>query len=873
MLKGGTIVLILLVLLFIWVFVIPIARSKADGDKEAFTDMSSYLTERKKMEKASNQLYNQLGASLDPTLPSFAVANANIDPTLSNAQYVNQFNTATNAVNQQIEIALQSPDQTPTTNSPTNMALVPHQVTPQLPPPNDLYIAALKCQTNLTGRASCSKLKDPENRLCGVCIKGGTKFDGSSPNSFIGGLLSLIQDRHDQEDAAGDGTPIYQPTLGTCPPGMFYVDADSCTKAINQLNCQEIGESGGFAGGSTTEGLKLGAVTCAQAPVAGSDVFLYQPSNTSFNVNLRVITPFGTGITKVVVTLKRTGRTYSADNNGVGGQEFIIKIPNVVEADTVDVLVAQEAPNRTKGQSEVFLVNDSSVARGYDDAGAKAVCKRLGTTVASSAQVNEATQNGLQSLLCGKTSDKGGMFAAQTGSTFFKYIPIGGAPASGPCPNASSVWCYGFKPAATITSPNRPNLIGTSFKNFFDSFGNNATPPQGASVYSRFSFPGESDPPGNSNRAIILQWEMTGSSNRTVSFMQTVSMVNGFPAASVLRLLGPFSSSSLISGPAWNSNSAIVKTQMWFWSNQPNSQTAIFTAQVPGYLGNPYYKEDKDKAPIGPLITKQSTSALLKTSACMADGQTAGSYSAACLLELFQGAGGIPGKGKISTDNGGLTQLNSIGDMSAISAYLNGLYRAATAGKDGNGQPLSYDVTSRMKSMNEAAQKLFGFDIVNPCESLIDNSDGSVGVVPTPITNVTPDCLQYLWLNAGKDTNRVGNNGATYTNIQDRFSGLLKTESTPQKRDQYPFQACQLTGTMSPIKNGQPDRAIVSKLLAMPSIKAIQDFFDNIHKTANNFRNDYGGTKESSAAQALAIQQCYGITQAKSNTLGYGCTK
>ena len=78
---------------------------------------------------------------------------------------------------------------------------------------------------------------------------------------------------------------------------------------------------------------------------------------------------------------------------------------------------------------------------------------------------------------------------------------------------------------------------------------------------------------------------------------------------------------------------------------------------------------------------------------------------------------------------------------------------------------------------------------------------------------------------------------------------------------------------MSPIKNGQPDRAIVSKLLAMPSIKAIQDFFDNIHKTANNFRNDYGGTKESSAAQALAIQQCYGITQAKSNTLGYGCTK
>ena len=877
MLKGHIIILILLVLLFIWVFVIPIARSKAGGEKEAFDDvnyMSDYTNERAKMINMTNQIYNPLGASLDPLIPHFAVAKQDIDPTLSDNQYILKFNQFTNASNQQVLAALQTPDQSPTGDSATFMGIVPQDVTPQLPGPNDMYIAAVKCQANLKTRASCSQLNDPANQLCGICIKGGTALDGSSPKTYIGGLLSLFQDRRQQEEDAGDNDPIYQPSLGMCPPGMFYVDADSCTKAVNQLNCKEIGETGGFNGGSTTEGLTLDSVSCAQAPVAGSDVFVYQPSNQAYTVLLRIITPFNTGITKVVATHRPSGRSYTATNEGKAGQEFTLKIPNVIEADTVDVLVAQEAPNRTNGQSEVFLVKEASVTgnRTYDADGAKTLCNRLGTSVATSAQINEALENGLQSQYCGMTSDVGGMFAAQSGSSKVQLLPVGSAPSTGLCGPAVGAWCYGFKPAETLTSFTTTNPIKTKFISFFDSFGDNATPPQGLSQYSRFSTEGELDPPGHSNRAVIIQWEMAGSNSRTIPFQQTITMINGFPTNNVLRLLGPYTRSSLISGPSWNSDSTIVKNQFWFWSNQPKSQTVVFTSQVPGFLNNPYYTDDIARAPNGPLISKQSTSALLQTSACMAKDQTPGNYGAACLLELFQGVGGIPGKGKLSTENGGLSQLNSMGDIDAISAYLNGLYSAATSGRDGDGNLISNDSTTRMNAMNDAAQKLFGFDILNPCETIVDNADGSVGVVPTPIRSVTSDCLQFLWLNAGSNESRIGNNGATYTSILDRFSGLLKTESLPAKRKQYPFQACQLTGSMSPIKNGQPDMAVVSNLLKKnKSILDIQNYFDSIHKTANNFANDYKGDKQSAGAQALAINQCYGINQIKSPTVGYGC--
>lgn len=891
---GGTVIVILLVLVFIFTFVIPIAKNKGAESSEGFArNMSTYNSERRTMKNDGIQLYNQLGRSLDPTIPNFSVTNITFDPKLSDQQYAQKFNTAVQEKNKAIAVALQTPDESPSVTSPTNMAITSQRVNQQLPPVNDLYITALRCEASIKNRSDCSKLDDPKNALCGICIKGGTKFDGSSPKTFIGGLLSLLQDRADAEDAAAGETPLYQPTLGKCPPGMFYVDSASCKKAVNRLDCTEIGENGGFQGGNTIEGRTLANVSCAQAPIAGTNTYVYQPMDektAAYPVVLRVISPFGTGITKIVVTHQRSGKTYAADNGGNPGQEFTLTLPSVVEADYVSVLVIQEMPNRTKGQSEVFQVQEQ-VTNGqmntYDINSAKALCTRIGANLATTAQLRDALNNGIQSSECGIVSDqKTSMYAAQTGSSVFRYLPIGGAPGYGGCQNsgtasANAAWCYGSKPAATLTNPTIPSPIKTSVLNWFNSFG----PPQGPSVYSKYSEPGASDPPGNSERAIVIQWEMKDSKDRTVPFLQTVSKINGNlakpppPTPSPLRLRGPFTGSSVISGPVWNSTMSIVKNQFWFWSNSPNSPTVTFTAQVPGYLEDPYYMDDLETAPMGPLITKQSTSALLKTSPCMVDGQNPGSYSAACLLELFQGVGGVPGAGTLSTKNGGLTQLNGYGDLDAISTYLNGLYRSAIAGRDANGNVLSYDLATRMKAMNAAAQLLFGFDIVNPCEQIVDNPDGSVGVVAAPMMNVTPQCLQYLWINTGSDSNRRGTAGegriydGTYTSIADRFSGLMNTESTPARREKYPFQACQLSGTMAPIKNGKPDISVINKLMTMPNLQAIQNYFDGIFKTANNVGGKFdNATSDQAAAQAVAIQQCYGINQAKSNIIkGYGC--
>ena len=890
---GGTIVIVLLVLVFIFTFVIPIAKSKVDA--EAFqSNMGSYKAERGRMRDTGNQLYNELGVSLDPLLPTFALMNLSIDTKLPVQQYAQAINNRTNEVNQEIGIALQTPDDLPSPLSSTNLGIKAQKVRQSLPPANDLYIQALKCETDIKGRADCSKLDDPQYSLCGVCIKEGTKFDGSSASTFIGGLLSIFQDRAAQEDNASNGPVYYQPTLGKCPPGMFFVSSASCKEAANKLNCQEIGETGGFNGGKTSEGLNADQVSCASAPLSGTNTFVYQPADKPNTVILRILSPFTTGITKVVVTIKRTDKTYTADNNGKPGTEFTLSLPGMIEADEVTVLVAQEAPNRRLGQPEVFQVleqldRQKGTLKKYTKTLATDLCNRLGASLATSTQVGAAVQNGIQSQYCGLVSDSSSpVYAAQTGGArMFGLIPMGGNPGSGTCDssvetNFNAAWCYGSKPDS-ILPISFNNNIPTLFNSWFQSFGTNASPAQGPSIYSRYSTSGSDAPLGFSNRAVIMQWEMQGSANRTIPFQQTITGVDTGPATA-LWLGGPLTGSSIISGPAWNSNMTMQKNQFWFWSQNGKNQTVTFKAKVPGYLNNPYYPDDVQNAPIGPLISHKDTANLLKTPPCMLAGQAPGNYSAECLLTLFQGAGGVPGRGTLTTTNGGISQLNNLGSLDSITAYLTNVRAAAVSGKDENGNVLSYDMTIRVNAMNTAAKQLFGFDMLNVCEQIVDNRDGSgsVGVKPVPIEQITPSCLQYLWLNTGVTTSRspgrIGRMGdtfydATYTSIQDRFSGLLNNESTPERRSQYPFQACQLTGAGAPIKNGQPDMGIISYLMSLGSVKAIQDYFNRIYTTANALGGGYSGTALEAEKQGDAILQCYGLKHAESanKNLGYGC--
>jgi len=854
-------IVVLLVVAFVVTFVVPFARRKAEG----------FTSERDSMIQVGRRTYNNLGISLDPILATFAVAPADIDndTTLTTSQYIDKFNSLTDNANVDIQHSLVSPTLDPTVRSPTNIGLSMDIVKNQLPPPNDVVINARKCENNLKGRSSCSKLDDPTYSDCGICIDAGTRFNGEKPDTFIGGLLSLKQDREEAIDSASGKNPVYYPSLGKCPPGMFYVDSKSCQKAVNQLNCKEIGQTGGFQGGRTKEGLKIPTVSCAQAPVAND--FVYQPAGQKYDVNLRFLAPFGTGLNVVVVTHVPTKRTFRTQ--GMGGEEFTLLIRGVQEQDQVDILVAQEEPHRPNGKAEVFqaiIPNSPNTLYTIPKEAAAGICQRIGTQLATNGQVANAYVAGLQSKYCGRVGDKEEtVYSIQSGIPPFSLV--GNRSQAGFCDSTMEaqgvgVWCYGFKPAKSINT----DIINTKINDFFQSFGSDAQPAQDSSIYSQYSTTDNNDPPGVSQRAILIQWEMVGSKNRIVSFQPTIEMVNGMPVKTnrnTLRMFGPFSKSSLIRGPAWNSKSTMQKSQFWFWSNISKSTTATFSAIVPAYLADPYYTDDATRIPIGPFISNPVSANLLKTSPCFADDQTSGKYSISCLLDLFHGAGGDSTKGTLARKDGGLVQLNKYGDLSDISAYLDDLYITATTGKDGNGNVISMDMKTRIAAMNDAAMKLFGFAITNPCEDLVDNPDGSVGLVPKPMGNVTPDCLQYLWLNNGSDEDRKPGVPAkgltykgTYTSIADRFSGLRNNESVPKKRDQYPFQACQTGGSMAPIKNGQIDQKLVSKLTNMGSLQAVQDYFNGIQKSAN-----YGTDPNT---QALAVEQCYGIKQVKRSSCG-----
>ena len=853
------VIVVLLVVAFIVTFVVPLARYKAEG----------FTSERDSMIKVGRRMYNDLGISLDPILPTFAVAPADIDndDNLTNAQYLTQFNSLTNRKNVELQHALVSPTLDPTRKSATNIGLSMDIVRNQLPPPNDMLLKASYCEKNLKGRSSCSQLDDPKYAECGICIDAGTGFNGRNADKFIGGLLSLKQDRDEAYDDASGKNPAYYPSLGKCPPGMFYVDSTSCKKAVNQLNCKEIGETGGFQGGRTKEGLKIPTVSCAQAPVANE--FVYQPENQKYDVTLRFLAPFGTGLTKAIVTHVPTNRTFMA--MGKGGEEFTLLIRGVKEEDQVDILMAQQAPHRPNGKPEVFQATIQSSGNTFykiPKSDAKNVCENIGTRVATHGQVANAYVSGLQSKACGIVADKDqSVYAIQSGMPPFSLV--GNREQSGFCDatmenKGVGVWCYGFKPAKSTNI----EAIGTIINDFFQSFGTDAQPAQDSSIYSQYSTPESNDPPGISQRAILIQWEMVGSKNRTVSFQPTITKVNGMSIKTnrnALRMFGPFSKSSRIRGPSWNSKSTMQKSQFWFWSNISKSTTATFSATVPAYLADPFYADDTIRVPIGPLISNPVSANLLKTSPCFSDDQAPGKYSISCLLDLFHGAGGDSTKGTLAKMGGGLSQLNKYGDLSAISSYLDELYITATTGKDANGNVISMDMKTRIAAMNDAAMKLFGFNVTNPCEDLVDNPDGSIGLMPKPIGNVTPDCLQYLWLNNGSDEDRKPGTPAkgltyngTYTSIADRFSGLRNNESVPKKRDQYPFQACQTGGSMAPIKNGKVDQKVLSKLTSMGSLQAVQNYFNDIQKSAN-----YGTDP---ALQATAVQQCYGIKQAINNT-------
>jgi hypothetical protein len=369
-------------------------------------------------------------------------------------------------------------------------------------------------------------------------------------------------------------------------------------------------------------------------------------------------------------------------------------------------------------------------------------------------------------------------------------------------------------------------------------------------------------------RAVLVQYESRDGA-RVGRVDSSITAVNGVGRDSDgilknLRKYGTYSSSKIILLPRPNGASNLQADSTWMWV-AGGGPTLRLDLRVPGTFLNPVYSEDRAVAPTGALITKKETLTMLRASPCAAADQKPGKYSLACLRNLFAGAGGDLTMGTLSRD--GLESLNRIGDgrEETIRGYLDDLYAVATKGKRAGGMKAS------ITEINDAAMKLFGFEIVSPCEDIVENERGEIGLVPK-VGALDADCLDYLWTNTGNDRSRGfedrGRNTSlknTYVSIGDRFSGLRTGEGSAAESARTPFATCQRSGSLAPKDGrGRVNDVAVAAANAKGSLTAIQDYYNSVYKTANFA----GGNNDRKSEHVLALNQCYGVQRSGSDVTG-----
>lgn len=766
---------------------------------------------------------------------------------------------ATDAANAQIAAATATTEMREDATSPTGVSTRSSAPRLTIAPPSETLAESNKCEA-VKGRAACGRLGSGEFSRCGVCIKGGTAFSlPDDAGNFIGGLLVLPEDKEaaEAEAAAAGGAPVYQPSVGDCPAGSFFVTRDACEEAANRADCEEVGASGGFDG-RTIEGKTVADVKCASIGTESGN-WIYDPKDRAVRVRLRVVAPVGTGITRVIVKNAAGGTVGSTENRRGDGKPVMVNIPAAAEGERFTITFIQEVPYRqstdaTKAEVFQYAVSQTSpIFTNYtlEKSAAEDACNRIGTRLATREELVAAQTSGAQVCSAGWTSTTSAypLQAAATG--------CGGAPGVvnwNPENQKANAWCYGHKPPAEVQNM----AFFTRIFSWFESLGKAASPSQ-EEMPTQWSQHGGGEYQTPFRRAVMAQWESIDGQQKA-DVLPSVLKVDGIMPNSAgvfgnLRKFGTLQSNSLILQPRASSVPEMLGDKQWFWSSVPTSQTMSIEVFVPGTFLAPAYAADKTTSS-APLITQRNTLKLLRASPC--DGQRPGAFNSECLSAIFVGEGGDINRGELATT---LENLNRVGGGSEeeIRAYLREFYTVATTGKGSGGMPATREV------INDAARKMFGFELVSPCEDLSISETGAIMLVPKT-GSVDADCMQWLWHNTGNDRER-GNTDLsrkttiqnTYTLISDRYSGLRSTEGSRAERAGAPFRACQDTGTMAPKDpRGAVRTSAVRAAQAQGGVLEIQDFYDSIHRTAN-YR---GGSAAAAAAHEKALAQCYGITKA-----------
>ena len=805
---------------FLWsIFIVLIFVCLLGMRSEGFGDYTSY--DRSQYIQTSKQKYNPLSETTD-------------------VQYTNHFLDTND--NPRIASALQTSDIDVSQTANTLLGVRPALSRAIVGTPPGLQLAANKCET-LRSRVSCAKLDDPAYTNCGICIKGGTATSVTSSKNYIGGLLLLPKDKQTAKDlvAGTNSPPLYIPSNGECPNGYFFADRPECEKQVNRLDCAEAGLNGGFSNGKTIEGKNVIGEKCANVLNSGNHTFIYEPKSRTFNVNLRVLAPIGTGNCQVVVynaQKKQVGQGFS----NTPGIEFVVTVFNVKENDRLAVTVYLEAPYRYGTNRELYQIKLQNKVSSATEAGS--VCNRYGSTQATLADLQKAVSqfpNGSHVCNPGWTADGVLAWPSQISN------PVCGVKGV----NQSSerqgdIWCYGLRPPQSDNMIDMVKIANWDEKNI-SAFGPTNTTPF--------------------KRAVLLQWEMvSGHSNRFVGFESTITHVQGVGPSSVvggvnifsnLKTFGQYANASNIYYPVFNSDSKMAGTRVWLWTTNQLNQQAVFNVTVPGIFMDSFYAEDLETSAYGPLIGDPAIAAKLQSSPCLQKNQTAGLYDLSCLQSAFLAAGGDINKGLLVLQNGGLTQLNTLGSLNAISNYLDNQYSIATTGKDMSGNLVGTSFDDTRTKINSASLNLFGITLASPCEIITQDVNGNIVIVPKKNGEIDEWCLDYLWTNTGSELeNGQGDDGKsiqhTYTSIGQRFSGLRSNERSAAMRQQSPFTLCQRTGYAAPIKaDGKANTPAIDHVKSLGNITDIQRYYNSIFNAANS--RTFG------PEQKNAVQMCYGI--------------
>ena len=664
-------------------------------------------------------------------------------------------------------------------------------------PMKSASIEAAKQCAKLTGTSSCDLLGTPDYAQCGVCIRGGKDYTGNVSN-YIGGLYLNPDDRADLDAARRP----YVPTLGQCNPlngnQMFFTDRTACKREANRQACREV-----------TDFTSPGADSCIKA--TANNIFIYEPTKgKKFNVTLRFAAPNGV-VTKVTI--------------------FPATAPiwPVVQVFT-DVNYEGQSAMRGAGSyigPNIGVPNDSIQSI---QVGAGARIQSYDGDFAGNDRVDSSSQPDLNLLSLRSNTSWANQISAY--NVTFTTTPLG----SGTASNGAE----GRIVLQNVT--------------------------EGTSLYVLVEQDEVAINQGESRRGFLAQWEMEGSATRRVEFNRTVTatVANGTTTQGN-KLLRKFGSKAGGKQMVASAASNISGNAIWVWNNKQQHALAGFMSFVPGFYTNPHYTQDNSAAGGAPLIGLASTAAALQVGPCMAAGQTPGNYSQACLVNLMQGVGGDPVNGTLAKS--GLTNLNKRNgvDQSVddISDFLDRLYTIATTGKNNSG------VKQTMAQINDASQKMFGFDIGSPCEDINESDAGFLSIVPKKAP-IDADCLNYLWLNTGNSRDR-GNEDLsrktrlqnTYQTIQDRYSGLRDGEGTPEARQATPFNACNSKGTLAPMNSqGAVNYGAITEVnKIVKSVPQAQDYYNQVHKTAN-YASGNGGTNDANTLlQAAALKKCYGVTK------------